>query len=308
VPPESQGLRLDWFVRAELRHTSRTRAQAITARWAFDLGGKRLRPGSRVRAGDWVVLWRPAFTDREPDEPLPVLYQDEHLLAVDKPPLLVVHPTASYHRHTVLRRLYLDYPGERLTLVHRLDRETSGVLLVARSRAADAAVKRLLEPESRTTGARVDKTYLAITRGVPGVRMIDRPLERDPSRPSSMRVASPNRGVAARTGLELLDQRGGYALLACQLFTGRQHQLRVHLASIGCPVVGDRRYGSEEPALLRHALHAHRYRLPHPLTGEDLDIVSPWPRDLELFWAALVRPSPEEQPGLQEEERDQDGH
>jgi 23S rRNA pseudouridine1911/1915/1917 synthase len=235
-----------------------------------------------------------------------VLYEDEHLLAVDKPPLLAVHPTASYHRHTVLRRLYLDYPGERLTLVHRLDRETSGVLLVARSRAADRAAKRLIEPGSRIAG--VEKIYLAITRGVPDIRMIDRPLERDPTRPISMRVAPPNQGLAARTGVELLEQRAGYALLACQLFTGRQHQLRVHLASVGCPVAGDRRYGSEEPALLRHALHAHRYRLRHPLTGHDLDIVSPWPRDLEAFWAALVRPSPEEHPGLQEEERDQDGH
>jgi 23S rRNA-/tRNA-specific pseudouridylate synthase len=91
----------------------------------------------------------------------------------------------------------------------------------------------------------------------------------------------------SRTGLELRDRRGDYALLACRLFTGRQHQLRVHLASIGCPVVGDRRYGSEDPALARHALHAHRYRLTHPLTGQDLEIVSPWPRDLAAFWAAL---------------------
>ena len=106
VPPESHGLRLDWFVRAELRHASRTRAQAIAARWAFDLEGRRLRPGSRVHAGDWVVLWRPAFTDREPDHSLRVLYEDAHLLAVDKPAPLAVHPTASYHRHTVLRRLY----------------------------------------------------------------------------------------------------------------------------------------------------------------------------------------------------------
>jgi 23S rRNA pseudouridine1911/1915/1917 synthase len=281
VPPESAGLRLDWFLRREFRDTSRTRAQAIIARSAFDLEGHPLRRGSRVRAGEWVVLWRPAFTDREPERALPVLYQDEHLLGVDKPAPLVVHPTAGHHRHTALRRLYLDYPGERLTLVHRLDRDTSGVLLVARSRAADAAAKRLLELRA------VEKTYFAITRGIPDAQEIVLPLERDPVRRGCMRTAAPGRGAAAHTSIEVLGQKGGHALLVCRISTGRQHQIRVHLASIGCPVVGDRRYGTEDPALLRHALHAHRYRLPHPITGEAIDIVSPLPDDLGGFWGAI---------------------
>jgi 23S rRNA pseudouridine1911/1915/1917 synthase len=324
VPPEKAGSRLDVFVQGELRNTSRTRAHAIVERSAFAPDGRRLRANDRVRAEDRVVLWRPPLAERDEPMPLPVLHQDQHLLVVDKPAPLAVHPTARHHRHTVIKLLAAARPGEWLSLVHRLDRETSGILLVARSPAADRAFKKLIEDrsiaEARSTAARsaasdaadavahrVEKTYLAITWGVPPAGLIELPLEIDPTNPLrvKMRVAARGGGLESRTRVEVLEARGGYALCRCELSTGRQHQIRVHLAAAGCPVVGDKLYGPNERLLARaadgvldgrdlaqlelprHALHAHRCRLRHAVTGEPLDLVSPLPPDLAEFWERL---------------------
>jgi 23S rRNA pseudouridine1911/1915/1917 synthase len=305
-------MRLDVFVQGQLRNTSRTRARAIVENSAYRPDGMRLRPNDRVRAEDQVVLWRPPFEYDEPQIELGSLYEDQHLLVIDKPPLLTVHPTARYHRHTVIKRLEAQRPGQFWSLVHRLDRETSGILLVARSPSAERAFKRLLEDRSvaalaRTPSAQlpaVQKTYLCITQGVPASGLIDTPLELDPNNVLrvKMRVAAIGQGLEARTGVTVIEQRGGYALLSCELHTGRQHQIRVHLASVGCPVVGDKLYGPDEGLLARaadgklseadrarlqlprHALHAHRYAMLHPMTGERLELESPLPADLRAFW------------------------
>ncbi|HEV8549924.1 MAG TPA: pseudouridine synthase, partial [Polyangiaceae bacterium] len=139
VPPDAAGQRLDIFVQAQLRRTSRTRAQRIVEKSAFDALGKRMRSSDRVREGAIILLWREPFESDEAQPPLPVLYEDPHLLVVSKPPLVAVHPTARYHKHTVIERLRVDRPDEFLTLVHRLDRETSGILLIARTPEADRA-------------------------------------------------------------------------------------------------------------------------------------------------------------------------
>ncbi|HLV21294.1 MAG TPA: RluA family pseudouridine synthase [Polyangiaceae bacterium] len=334
VPPESAGMRVDVFLQSQLRGTSRTRARAIIENSAFTPEGRRLRASDRLRAEQRVVLWRPALDEQTDGPPLPILYEDPHLLVVDKPPLMAVHPTARYHRSTVIKRLAQERPGEFLSLVHRIDRETSGLLLVARSPQAERAFKRLLEDRSMAEMARADpalaftrseserrallerarraapmgKTYLAITWGVPAVTAIDVPLELDPNNPLrvKMRVAERGGGLDARTAVEVLEERAGYGLVACELHTGRQHQIRVHLSSIGCPIVGDKLYGPDERLLARaadgelddadraklelprHALHAHRYTLTHPLTLERLELVSPLPEDLAEFWRGLL--------------------
>lgn len=331
VPPESAGMRLDVFLQSQLRNTSRTRARAIVENSAYTVEGRPRRPNDRVRSEEHVVLWRPAFEDDEPEVAIGILHEDEHLLVVDKPPLMTVHPTARYHRNTLIKRLEVQRPGEYLSLVHRLDRETSGILLVARSPDADRAFKRLLEDRSvavaagasgaglgekaravaERTGesgpAKVGKTYLAITWGAPPNGWIDAPLEPDPNNPLrvKMRVAEPGCGLEALTHVRVESQRAGYALVTCELHTGRQHQIRVHLAALGCPVVGDKLYGPDERLLARaadgeltdedrarlelprHALHAHRYVLPHAVTGEVLELVSPLPPDLQAFWNGL---------------------
>jgi 23S rRNA pseudouridine1911/1915/1917 synthase len=311
VPAEAAGQRLDVFVQAQLRRTSRTRAQRIVEKSAFDPQGRRLRSSDRVREGAIILLWREPFEPDEEQPPLPILYEDPHLLVVDKPPLVAVHPTARYHKHTVIARLRAERPGEFLTLVHRLDRETSGILLVARTPEADRAFKRLLEDRTLGRGPEqpFEKTYLAITRGVPTAERIDLPLmlDEENSLRVKMRVAPPGEGLESLTGVTVTGTAAGYALVRCALHTGRQHQIRVHLAAVGCPVVGDKLYGPDERLLARaadgqlsaedlallelprHALHAHRYALGHPVTGSRLELTSPLPDDLTAFWASLPR-------------------
>src|SRR5262249_18166818 len=156
-------------------------AQAIIESGAYDPSGRRLKPNDRVREGDRVLLWREAFEEPGELPPLNVLYEDDHLLVIDKPPLVALHPTARYHHHTVTNRLRAERPDELVALVHRIDRETSGILLVARSPESERAFKRLLEDRTVRGGsaAPVGKTYLAITRGRPEGSSVELPLELD---------------------------------------------------------------------------------------------------------------------------------
>ena len=317
VPPEAEGMRCDMFVKSQLRNTSRTRARSIVENSAYSPSGRRLRPSERLKGESRVLLWRPAFDEQTAPLSLETLYEDDHLLVVDKPALMTVHPTARHHHHTVIKRLEVMRPGEFLTLIHRLDRETSGALMVARSPEADRAFKRVLEDRSVFMSKSVDgatqrpsrvpvveKIYLAITRGTPRDGIISAPLEPDTNNPLrvKMRVSTTELGQSALTGVKVMDERADYSLVECTLFTGRQHQIRVHLAHVGCPIVGDKLYGPDERLLARaaddclsesdlellelprHALHAHRYGLVHPLTGKPLNLVSPLPADLRHFW------------------------
>lgn len=326
VPSEAAGMRLDVFLMSQLRHTSRTRARSIIERSAYSARGKPLSASDRVRSGDSVILWREPFEDDAEQPALPVVYEDAHLLVIDKPPLVTVHPTARYHHHTVKKRLEVERPGEFLALIHRLDRETSGLLLLARTPDAERAFKHMLEQRSAAPGrpkdaahetsadeegghcSDFDKEYLAIVHGSPPTGLVEHPLELDPTNSLrvKMRVAAAGHGLPARTGVTVLESRDGYSLVRCALHTGRQHQIRVHLATLGHAVVGDKLYGPDERLLARaadgelsatdlallelprHALHAHRYRLRHAVTSEPLELLSPLPTDLAEFWQSLA--------------------
>ncbi len=305
VPAECAGMRLDVFLRMQMRNTSRTRARVIIEQSAHAADGRALRANDRVKADERIALWRAPFEEID-DVPLPVLYEDAHLLAIDKPPLVTVHPTARYHKNTVIERLRAARPGEFLALIHRIDRETSGVLMLAKHLDAERAFKRLLEERSLGGVESVKKTYVAVTRGVPGVSSCELPVELDTenSLRVKMRVAAPGEGLEARTDIEVSATRAGYALCRLALHTGRQHQIRVHLAALGCPVVGDKLYGPDERMLARAAdgeltdedlqrlehprqlLHAERYDFTHPLTDEPLRLVAPLPADMLGFWEA----------------------
>ena len=140
VPPEVAGQRLDVFVQSQLNRTSRTRAQAIVRASAYDGDGRKLVPNDRVRPEQHILLWRPPWDETPVPVDVPVLYEDEHLLAVDKPAMLPVHPTARYHKNTLIKVLQAARPGDAfLSLGHRLDRETSGVMLVSQARAPATA-------------------------------------------------------------------------------------------------------------------------------------------------------------------------
>lgn len=314
VPPELAGMRVDVFLSSQLRNTSRTRAKLIAEKGVYTLDGKKRWANDRVLPDEWLAVWRAPPDESDQPAPLPTLYQDEHLLVVDKPPMIAVHPTARHHSATVIKILQKARPDEFFSLIHRIDRETSGILMIGRTPEADRAFKRFLEDRSvaaaklgaeKAGGAHVRKTYLAITWGVPESGVIDLPIERDPENPLRVKMRLAGRGgLESRTKVEVVGTAKGYALVACELLTGRQHQIRIHLASIGHPVVGDKLYGPDERMLARaadseltdddrtmlelprQALHAHRYRLPHAITGADLDLVSPLPEDLKAFWTS----------------------
>jgi 23S rRNA pseudouridine1911/1915/1917 synthase len=309
VPAELAGMRLDVFLKNELKRTSRTRAQTIIKLSAYDASGKRLRSNDRVRAEQRILLWRPPWDEAPVPLDLPVLFEDEHLLAISKPAGIPVHPTARYHRNTVIRVLQDLRPGAFLSLAHRLDRETSGVLFLAKTPAADRAIKRTFQERED-----IEKTYIALCWGrapAPSFR-VDLPLELDPTSKTrvKMRVAAPGQGLPAGTRFRVEDERRRgdtfYTKVWCDLETGRQHQIRVHLLSAGMPIVGDKLYAFDEGyftrdvdgqvtdedrarlELPRHGLHAARLALVHPITGEALEVVAPLPEDLANFWAGLA--------------------
>ena len=311
VPPESAGQRVDVFVQGQLHRTSRTRTQVIVRASAYDANGRKLEPNDRVRAEQHVLLWRPPWDETPVPTEIPVLYEDEHLLAVDKPANLPVHPTARYHNNTLIKLLQLARPGEFVTLGHRIDRETSGVLLVAKTRACDRALKKALEARDG-----VEKSYTAITWGVPdrgdGATSFryERSMELDVEGRYrvKMKISDGPSALTAATYFEVLavSPDRAYAQVRCDLETGRQHQIRLHLATLGAPIVGDKLYGPDESifargadgelteadeALLerpRHALHAARIALPHPVTGEPFAVESPLAADLAAFWTRVA--------------------
>jgi 23S rRNA pseudouridine1911/1915/1917 synthase len=301
VPRELAGLRLDRFVQSRIPRLSRTRANEIVRACAYHADGRRRRPSERVRAGDLVLLVRPRF--EEPDAPseFEVLYDDEAMVVVDKPPGLPVHPSASYHRNTLTFLLRERYPDAPPHLAHRLDRETSGVLVCARTLEDERVLKKAFERRQ------VDKTYLAIVRGRVETESgrIDLPLGR-PDEGLHLLMEVRSDGAPARTRYRVVARAAEHTLVALRPETGRQHQLRVHMAALGHPIVGDKLYGPEGPqpfldyveagmspeleARLGHprqALHAHRLTLLHPRRGDATTVVAPLARDLQELWQRL---------------------
>ena len=225
---------------------------------------------------------------------LPVLYRDDHLLVVDKPAGLLVHPVPGYSGPTLVHGLLHEIGGEGLRpgIVHRLDRDTSGLLVVARDDRTLARLQSLLRRR------RIHRSYSALVRGRPASRRgtIEAPIGRDRRDPTRISLDS-DVAKPAVTHFTIAELCEGRTLLDVELETGRTHQIRVHLAAIGCPVVGDRVYGhGPELGLERQFLHAARLRFPHPWTGEEIDVASPLPPDLaaalELARGGAVRAEP----------------
>lgn len=221
----------------------------------------------------------------EPEElPVAVVYEDDSLIAIDKPPGMVVHPTYKNWSGTLLNAVLWHVRGRagiEPSIVTRLDKDTSGLVLVALKPELHAQVQR------DGAAGRVKKEYLAIVRGtpVPASGSIVLPLAR--SLDDRRLVVVTATGQTSQTDYEVLSTMNGYSLVRCVLVTGRTHQIRVHLAARDWPIAGDASYGEPHPALARQALHAWRVRLPHPVTCEPLELEAPVPRDIR----ALMTPS-----------------
>ena len=291
--------RLDKFVLAHLPGFSRAQVQGLIRDGCVLVDGAAQKTGYKLKGGEQITARIPPReeTSVEPEDiPLNIIYEDDYLAVIEKPAGLVVHPGPGNETGTLVNALLARYPelaemmddpdvGERLGIVHRLDRGTSGLLVAARDKPTLLAL--MAQFQART----VDKVYLALLEKRPASNtgIIDAPIARDPRQRKRMAV---NRaGKSAQTEFEVLDDdfQGDRALVKLKLLTGRTHQIRVHMAFIGCPLVGDAVYGwrKQRVKMKRQFLHAHELAFDHPVSGERMAFVSELPVGLRSVMAKL---------------------
>lgn len=279
------GERLDVFVARMLPHLTRSRVQKLIDDGAVVVSGARAKAGLRLEAGQAVRVAVPAAVEAaampEPID-LDVIHEDSDLLIINKPAGMTVHPAPGHASATLVNAILAhcnDLSGIggvlRPGIVHRLDRDTSGVIVVAKNDAAHNALSHQLK--ART----VEKTYVALVEGTPKPAngVIDAPIARDPR--NRQRMAIVENGRASITAYTVVERFRGYALVEARPKTGRTHQIRVHLAAIGHPIVGDRVYGKPSTIIGRQFLHARRIAFDHPRTGDRVEFEAPLAVDME---------------------------
>jgi 23S rRNA pseudouridine1911/1915/1917 synthase len=297
------GWRLDRYLHQKIHRLSRARIQKLIETRLEHEGPRRLKPSSRVAAGQRFALLKEA--EPEPETPLEfgLVHDDGALLVVDKPAGLPIHPTARYLLHTFTALARARFPDRKVDPAHRLDRETSGLLCCGGAPVHTAALKRSF------AAGRVEKTYLAISEGEPPAArfLVDARLRLSGASRVRVRMHVERDGVPARTEFEVLERRRApdgapLSLLACRPQTGRQHQIRAHLSHAGLPLLGDKIYGPDEEIfdrftrramteddlrrlrLPRQALHAWRLSFPHPVRRERVSFEAPLAADLRAYW------------------------
>jgi 23S rRNA pseudouridine1911/1915/1917 synthase len=304
LEPAYAGWRLDRALAALVPTLSRERLKALIRSGAVESAGKLVRdPATKVRGEEAIRVAvpepRPAHNEAQ-DIPLRVAFEDEHLLIVDKPAGLVVHPAAGNLDGTLVNAL-LHHCGGSLSgiggvarpgIVHRIDKDTSGLLVVAKTDIAHEALSRQFAAHS------IDRRYLAIVSGTPksGHGTIDAPLARSAANRKKIAIVQGSRGKRAATHWSRLEILKDAALVECRLGTGRTHQVRVHMASIGHPLLGDPVYGGsgkkhgkllKELQFHRQALHAAELGFTHPVTRHRLSFSSAMPADMQELFNAL---------------------
>jgi 23S rRNA pseudouridine1911/1915/1917 synthase len=299
------GWRLDRALAAQVPSLSRERLKVLTKAGALTREGKAVRdPATKVKGDERFTLAVPAPepAHNEPqDIPLPIVYEDEHLLVIDKPAGLVVHPAAGNRDGTLVNAL-LHHCGDSLSgiggvarpgIVHRIDKDTSGLLVIAKHDKAHEGLARQVAAHS------IDRRYLAIVSGVPrqAEGTVDAPLARSPQNRKKIAIVKDGRGKRAVTHWKRLQILNSAALVECRLETGRTHQVRVHMASIGHPLVGDPVYGRGKSAhrkllnqldFKRQALHAAHLGFVHPVTKGRLSFDSALPSDMQELFSAIA--------------------
>ena len=311
VGETAAGERLDRWLASLPGAPTRSQIAAAIAEGLVSVADRPAKAGQRLRAGERVVF-RPRPSEEATavaaeDIALDVLYEDEYLVAINKPAGMVVHPAVGNRRGTLVNAILHAYPRaewpgarERAGIVHRLDRDTSGIVIVAKTNAAH------MDLAAQWAKRTIDKEYFALVAGVPDRDRdrINQPIGVHPREREKMAIrASHTTSREASTFYEVRERFAGFAALQVQPRTGRTHQIRVHLAHIGCPVLCDRLYGgraqitvgdlchTEDTTVLldRQALHAHRLRLNHPRTGTPLALEAPLPADMLHMLEALRR-------------------
>jgi len=306
VSPDDAGLRLDRFVSSHNPELSRTRVQELVQEGLVLLNGKTAKDSQKVRAGDVVEVVpqpRPALQAEPENIPLDILYEDDDLLAVNKPAGMTVHAGAGNSHGTLVNALLgrgqsLSQGGDLLRpgIVHRIDKETSGIVLVAKNDFAHAGLSEAFRAR------RVQKIYLALVQGLlkEDRGRIDLPIARDPVRRNRMtarRAASLPGAREARTDWRVLARIDSTTLLEVQIHTGRTHQIRVHFAALRHPVVGDSLYGASGQfqvaqtllaSLHRNFLHAAKIGFPQPRTGQPIQLTAPLPPELRAYLVKLA--------------------
>jgi 23S rRNA pseudouridine1911/1915/1917 synthase len=296
VPKEAARLRLDQFLARELPQFSRSRIQQLIRKEFVIVNGSPARPRDAVRAGDRIELNEPApeKIDTQPEAiPLEIIYEDDDLIVINKQPGLVVHPGAGQRGGTVVNALLHHFPKlsgiggkERPGIVHRLDKETSGCLVVAKN---DDAHRKLSEQFAART---VEKIYLALVAGklrkTSGI--IEEKIGRHPVQRKRMSVTS-KLGRSAKTEYRVLSSNNEMSLVECKLHSGRTHQVRVHLQHLGHPVLGDKAYGGRfAKTFSRQMLHAWRLGFLHPRSSAWKEFEAPPPEDFRKAISLLPAP------------------
>ncbi len=289
--------RLDQFLAAQGLGLTRSRLHALIEEGQVRLNGSLAKPAQRLRAGDRVSLTvpPPRKLDLIPqDIPISLIYQDEHIIVLDKPAGLSVHPGPGHPDGTLVNALLARCPdirgiggAIRPGIVHRLDKDTSGLMVVAKTDLAHQGLSQQIKARQFTKG------YLAVATGVltPSQGIIEAPIARDPRNRKRMAVVTGGR--AARTLYRVMNNYQGCQLVEVYLESGRTHQIRVHLADLGHPLLGDRLYGRGSQLVQRHFLHAHHLGFAHPLTGEPVEFRCELPTDLQQAIQILEQKSPE---------------
>lgn len=293
VEAADAGLRLDRFLALRLPDFSRVRVQAAIREGGALRNGEVARPAELLEEND-TVTWnapapKPAPMVAAEDIPLEILFEDEHLLVINKAAGMVVHPGAGHHEGTLVSALLHHCPrladasdGARPGIVHRLDKETSGCLVVAKTDAAHASLA------AQFAARTVAKTYLALTSGAPRRTFgdIEAPIARHAVHRQKMTIS--DRGREASTEYRVLESDEKRSLIECRPRTGRTHQIRVHLKHIGCPVLGDPVYG-HRGGYDRHMLHAWKLAFDHPVTDQRIEMeAAPPPGFLDGFRKELA--------------------
>ena len=296
VGADTEKVRADKWISQQLKGTSRSLIQKAFEEGLVKVNGQTVSKSVKIAEGDEVQFQLPEekTLDFTPvDIPLSILYEDEHLLALDKPAGLIVHPGAGTEEPTLVHALLYHRKGqlsricglERQGIVHRLDRGTSGVMVVAKT---DEAHEALVEAFAKRT---LIKQYLVLVAGVPDrlSGTIQKRIGRNPSHRHKMAVR--DEGKSAHTDWELIGQKEGpVSLILCQIHTGRTHQIRVHLADLGFPVLGDEVYGYRANRVdlvcqpERTMLHAYRLTLKHPISGKRLEFTAEPPEDFQIHY------------------------